>query len=146
MSKRKITRICYWCRRVIAEGAPAMHTNVVDIASLNGRTVPVVSQSRSFHIKEPDCYKESLYQQHQASAHQASADVASTKEVVRAPEVVTAAEIAEGDAVGDEVYAWGEAFGITAEEVLSGERERVPKVRSPYALRLRRENRALTKR
>ena len=60
MSKRSIVRVCHWCRRVIDDGTPATHTNVVDIASLNGRTVPVVSQSRSFHIKDPDCYKESL--------------------------------------------------------------------------------------
>ena len=141
MSKRKITRICHWCRRAIADGAPAMHTNVVDVASLNGRTVPVASQSRSYHIKDPDCYKQSLYQQRQASA-----DIASTPEVADAPEDVSAAEFAEGSAVGDEVYAWSEVFQMTAEEALSGERVRVPKVRSSYALRLRREDRTLAKR
>jgi len=141
MSKRKITRICHWCRRAIADGAPAMHTNVVDVASLNGRTVPVASQGRSYHIKDPDCYKESLNHLRQASLQgEGTPAVASTADLP------SSGEIAGGDAVGDEVYAWGEAFGITAEEVLSGECERVPKVRSPYALRLRRENRALAKR
>ena len=141
MSKRKITRICHWCRRVIADGAPAMHTNVVDIASLSGRTVPVVSQSRSFHIKDPDCYKQSLYQQRQASAA-----FEGTPEVAGPQEVVGAAEVAEGSVVGDETYAWSEAFQMTAEEALSGVRVRVPKVRSSYALRVQREDRALTKR
>ena len=141
MSKRTITRICHWCRREIASDAPAMHTKVVDIASLNGRTVPVASKSRSYHIQEPDCYKQSLYHLRQAAAGKAS-----TPGVAPAPVLPSAAEIAAGEAVGDEVYAWSEAFEMTAEETLSGARERVPKVRSPYALRIQRENRALGQR
>ena len=141
MSKRTITRICHWCRREIASDAPAMHTNVVDIASLNGRTVPVASQSRSYHIGEPDCYKQSLYR-----LGQASADKAAMPDVTATRDLPSAAEIATGKAVGDEVYTWSEAFEMTAEEALSGARERVPKVLSPYALRIQRENRALGQR
>lgn len=141
MSKRTIVRICHWCRKVIEDGAPAAHTSVVDIASLNGRTVPVASESRSFHIKDQDCYKESLYHLRRATDGNGA-----TPAVAAAPNLPDATESDEAPDVGDEVYEWGEAFGITAEEVLSGARERVPKVRSPYALRLQRQDRALAKR
>ena len=93
--KREIVKICDWCRREIAQGAPAMHTTSVDVASLNGRGVPVASRVRNFHTLDPDCYRLSLFHQHQPT------DSGSTM-----PAGATAAEIKEGEGVSDEVYAW----------------------------------------
>lgn len=126
--KKKVIDICDWCNEVIAPGAPVVHTNSVDVASLNGRGVPVVSTKRSYHIKERDCYKNALHHQRQGAAGVAAEPACEGQSEKPGG--------AEGEKVSEGATTWGAAFGMSAEEALSGTRRRAKYSRSPYVQRI----------
>ncbi|MDE2688550.1 MAG: hypothetical protein OXI16_13785 [Chloroflexota bacterium] len=134
MKRRETITICDWCKKVIEADAPAVHTSTVDVMWWkNGRGAPVASLARSYHVKDPDCYNEFRNYQHQASMGVTSASQpASTADAADVPQAIAATsvaveDVAAGTAVADDIYVWGEAFGMTAGEVMSGERTRPPK-------------------
>ncbi len=100
--------ICDWCKEPIQPGAPKVQTATVDVDfAYQPRGVPVASNIRNYHI-DRDCYRQSRYQNHLAAS--------------KAPTLRR--EPMSKERISEDAYTWGEAFGLTAEQALTGQGER----------------------
>ena len=109
-----MAKVCTYCNEVIDPDAPAMQTTSVDVASLTGdnRSHMVVSKVKSYHIKDPNCYRLSVMALHEAQAP-------STARTDKA--------------VGPETHEWSAAFGMSPDEALSGKRRKYSGVNQSVA-------------
>ena len=99
---KDIVKVCDYCGEVIEPDAPAMQTTSVYIACLTGYngSRAVVPRVRSYHL-QPNCYR---WMCNESRAGQASLPAHSSK------------------AAAAETLQWRAAFGLTADEALSGRR------------------------
>ena len=100
--------VCDWCRRIIKPDASKVQTSAVDWADALGGARLVASKVRTFHT--PDCYREHMawVREHGSNGDMPDARAHAIRD-----------EVAEG-VVPEDTFAWGDAFGMTAEQVLSG--------------------------
>ena len=109
MPSTQVIKICDWCHEPIATGAPYVQTNNVDIQDVLGARAQVVAtKKRTYHTQEPECYRVMLD--------------ASRVGAGKGPDTGSAA-------IAQEAFDWSDAFGMTAEETLSGARNNPKKQR-----------------
>ena len=116
----EIIKVCSYCNEVIDADAPAVQTTSVDVATLTGRNSSntVVSTVRSYHMLSPDCYGRMLTSNHMAQAP-------------------TSARTDKS--VDPETHEWSAAFGMTADEALSGKRRKYSNAHNPSVLAIQRK-------